>query len=1644
MINKLMRMEERIVLDGSVAAVVSTVTGGTAGADDAHESSNSFDPIDGSHLDSQPDDSDSTNNSGDDSQASPTDDQNSDDNNLTNESSNFLADVLSQSDDFAPELRAIIVNTDLADSSDLIDAISDDILVITYSGESDSLQNILDSLDQASGGNYFDSIAIAAHSNAGGEIFLLNGEHVSAQSLSGGDTDQVEFFSTIGNFLANDGRIDLLSCYSGLGTSGNALVNAIKGISGRDVAASTDLTGNAPIGGDWILENGDIDAMALYFDSDKLSSYDATLQAPDQTLDGNAMIDADIQLGLELDYFDYNNDGDGVLAVTGFDTDNDTRYVRIYREDTSENSYTLETTIWGDSDDDTFGKSIAIGHDSNGEVLVVGAQTGVYIFEQNTTGQSDNDWSDIDSLSDATTSKAFANVDSVDIIGTTVAVGDTANNCGKGIIDIYLKDSAWNLENTPDSSITITGISGASGFGLGAMLVDVESNDSGANGYNTADQVFGYLPSATTSSESGLFYATANEWLGDATLELGLSHQLFAGSSGYTYTFRDLNVSQHSAGASGTWSTATSSGYNLAESIIISYNHSADNLEIVDFLSFATKSDGTLYDTNAITNILFEATDQITTIATGIGMVALGQPSISDTNTHGAVHTLWWDTTINSGEGNWVQSTQQTALTLQAATTGNNDHFGAAIVFNSEGDILIGAPSTGVDKDLQGIYHAQKHTSGFGTYWGTCDEISAGVYENYSEKVIQAQGTGYLDNFGTYMAEDQGVMVVTTNNVDDGFLVYSYQDTDSDNTPDSWIYSRTLSISDFAELGTVNSIYSVAMYGTTFAISVDGTTQDLVYVFNDITNSSRDDGSNESEILSTNTSNTIFGEDIDVVDGAIFVTIRSTNISGASNIQLFWSNAGQYGSDNPDIFDDDDMYRINNESFGYNASCNAEIVIDADKRSNGTNAYSLVATAKTDDHIFVWAWENENGTRNMTTNKEALYFNPYAYGGTSNSNITLTNIAVEENIIIASAPSFSIPGMSNLGAIAVYRGIDGVWTNGTDANDNATLAAVLTAHKTISYAGNIGQTDIDLSDDGGEVFATSSKAGNNAILGWNIEDLSPSKYTAMLINDRIYIESNPTATIASIHHSSTEQLLASYPGADKSDSNASNKGIVDSFNEDYNIPDNGVDVSTTYTPGDPDSDFVDDDGLPVDDLGEIVFAFSEEVYLSYFSDNMEIIITHKNESNEDALDVTISKGEANSLLNGNNTKLILDLNDPMFSDLQLGVTYTIFVPAGMFKDNLGQVNSEPYIYKFTASESGVSISNEHNATGGDDDEDNKGGSEDSGDFDGIENDVSDLLAEILGDGKGDGNVDGFGEDDTNGEGNGEGDSNNNGDNNNGAGPTSSMMVQNPFAELITSEQVSALFNSTIAAYASIGMDNSEIFAMMQDAMGDTITTAALVESCQDLLNAADDLLAMVYDDIDGDNLALSGSGHTAETESIARVIEEASAQMIQARGNALIANDLLRILTINIKGFGDRIAETSFAGGVKRLATSNEEFAYSYEVLNSILKIVKTSKASGKMITLAELNELLPSIEAAALEKSTGLSENGDRASKDVLSFLTRNMQQKGIDRENLQAQVSAVFEQWHNNLGLSTPVTVTNTNIDDIAYTESIPAQAM
>ncbi|OAN52951.1 hypothetical protein A6A05_10350 [Magnetospirillum moscoviense] len=175
------------------------------------------------------------------------------------------------------EPRVLLLSSRVADGDDLALAAKDNVLVVRYDAEADSLDAILARVSDALDGQQAASIALASH-GANNSFELIAGYDVSLATLAG-DQNLQTFMADLGKQVTAGGRIDLLACGVAGDSAGNALLAYLSDITGRSVAASDDATGNADSGGNWHLEAGDVDA-SQYFHAELLTAFGGLLADP--------------------------------------------------------------------------------------------------------------------------------------------------------------------------------------------------------------------------------------------------------------------------------------------------------------------------------------------------------------------------------------------------------------------------------------------------------------------------------------------------------------------------------------------------------------------------------------------------------------------------------------------------------------------------------------------------------------------------------------------------------------------------------------------------------------------------------------------------------------------------------------------------------------------------------------------------------------------------------------------------------------------------------------------------------------------------------------------------------------------------------------------------------------------------------------------------------------------------------------------------------------------------------------------------------------------------------------------------------------------------------------------------------------------
>ncbi|MCB1520406.1 MAG: DUF4347 domain-containing protein, partial [Hyphomicrobiaceae bacterium] len=151
----------------------------------------------------------------------------------------------------------IVIDSSVADIDVFLEQIDSGAEIIILDGERDGVEQIAEAL---AGRSNIDAIHIISHGTEGS--LNLGNTTLTAASMQGEHLDEL---TIIGEALSADGDILIYGCDYTAGDAGLEAAMILGGITGADIAASSDLTGAAALGGDWELETtiGGISAEAI-------------------------------------------------------------------------------------------------------------------------------------------------------------------------------------------------------------------------------------------------------------------------------------------------------------------------------------------------------------------------------------------------------------------------------------------------------------------------------------------------------------------------------------------------------------------------------------------------------------------------------------------------------------------------------------------------------------------------------------------------------------------------------------------------------------------------------------------------------------------------------------------------------------------------------------------------------------------------------------------------------------------------------------------------------------------------------------------------------------------------------------------------------------------------------------------------------------------------------------------------------------------------------------------------------------------------------------------------------------------------------------------------------------------------------------
>lgn len=164
--------------------------------------------------------------------------------------------------------QVLVVDAGVTDAEIMIKAAAANMHVIRLNATEDGLSQLSRELAKATG---IKSLHILAHGEPG-SLSLGNGA-VTTASLQ-----QTQSLKALSGKFAAGADVMIYGCDLAANRSGQLLVETLGKHLGTDVAASTDLTGAATLGGNWVLEHklGHIDSQ-LFASQDVLNAYTGTL-----------------------------------------------------------------------------------------------------------------------------------------------------------------------------------------------------------------------------------------------------------------------------------------------------------------------------------------------------------------------------------------------------------------------------------------------------------------------------------------------------------------------------------------------------------------------------------------------------------------------------------------------------------------------------------------------------------------------------------------------------------------------------------------------------------------------------------------------------------------------------------------------------------------------------------------------------------------------------------------------------------------------------------------------------------------------------------------------------------------------------------------------------------------------------------------------------------------------------------------------------------------------------------------------------------------------------------------------------------------------------------------------------------------------
>lgn len=405
--------------------------------------------------------------------------------------------ILSDALDFtsAPYSKTIVfVDAAVSDLSGFINVDDPSLEFFLLNPAEDGIRQIADAL---AGRTDVESAHIISHGQAG--ALVLGNTMISRGDLSGYSAELM----MIGDALSDGGDLLIYGCNVAEGKTGQKFIESLSKMTGADVAASSDWTGDVSQGGDWELEVsvGQIDVSEI-FGTDGDVGYANLLAAPTNTAPASVTVVEDVP-------YNFLTPALGTPTVSVYDADNDNLDVTL---NVSNGTMTVVNVA-----------GISISGSGGDTVVLSGSYSDINLSLATLTYQTDQDFAGTDTLV-ITTGDATATA-----ISNTQIIVSPVDDAPEIVVP-----AAQNI--TEDTQTLIAGIAISDVDGNSGMLTVDLSVASGSLDLNVSGIVVTYRSSGSDALTLSGTRAALNTALATLTYN---PNQDFVGADALTVDISD-------------------------------------------------------------------------------------------------------------------------------------------------------------------------------------------------------------------------------------------------------------------------------------------------------------------------------------------------------------------------------------------------------------------------------------------------------------------------------------------------------------------------------------------------------------------------------------------------------------------------------------------------------------------------------------------------------------------------------------------------------------------------------------------------------------------------------------------------------------------------------------------------------------------------------------------------------------------------------------------------------------------------------------------------------------------------------------------------------------------------------------------------